>query len=146
MLGYFIVRIKSSVSFNSLVCLGSVVTVIASRSTDALTSVVPSSGQVTVTSTDSPTDLVLICRKRYSISKVVRSLVLVRFVQSTMMRLIASIISAFSPDSIARKRSFSSFTRKGLYLIDLPLDGSLHVYCGTFSLGNAIEIHISNFI
>ena len=92
------------------------------------TLVTPSSGQVIIKSILSPTDLERIFKNRYSISNVGKSSILIPFdkIQLERTSLIAVVISFISPPSIASIKIFSSFTRKGRYLIFFPFDGKVN--------------------
>ena len=75
-------------------------TLIWSKGIDTSTCVSPSSGHVTDTSTDSPTDLVLICKKTNSISNVDNCSTSLISVHALIIFLIAVINSACSPVSL----------------------------------------------
>ena len=90
-------------------------TLIASILMASSTAVTPSSGQVTFTSTVSPTDFDRTFKNRYSISnvgKVVTSMFLVK-IHDERISTIASLTCLESFDSSASINIFSSRTRNG---------------------------------
>src|SRR5210317_450025 len=54
------------------------------------------------------------------------------------MSLIAFLISLSSFDSNACSKTFSSFTRKGLYFTTISADGNVNSYVAVSNIGNAI--------
>ena len=89
------------------------------------TDVFLSSGHTTLTSTSSPTDFPLIFKNKYSISKVgsVSTFTPLVRIHALITFLIAVVISLVFSLSNAKTKSFSSLTKKGLYLIDFPVEG-----------------------
>ena len=102
----------------------------ASNSSGTLTSTVVllSSGHVTFTSIDSPTDFARTFKNKYSISKVASFSTLIPFVKIHFVKtsLTALAICFVSWDSIAIIKTFSSLTKKGLYLILRLEEGSVN--------------------
>ena len=125
-LGYFITIPVSLSNIILLECSLDFSTSISDISIDAVVVVSLSSVHVTVKSITSPTDAARIFKKIYSKSNdgnvSTFNLDVMQFFRSVFT---AVIISFSSPDSIASKSNFSSFTRKGLYLTVLPVEGKI---------------------
>ena len=104
------------------------------------TCVFPSSGHVIKTSAVSPTDLPLIFKNRYSISKVARESTLIPLVriQFPITSFTADAICLGSSLSIAMISIFSSLTRNGLYLIFFFNEGISNSYVGVDTFGKGI--------
>ena len=87
----------------------------------------------------SPTDFALICKNIYSTSNKGNVLIsIVPNVQAWQICFKAVVISSCDFDSNAINNTFSSFTRKGLYLTLTSFDGNVNSYVAVSIIGNAI--------
>ena len=104
------------------------------KSISAFAYVFLSSGHNTFNLATSPTDFALICKKTYSKSNNgLSSGSISPNVQDLTMSFTALNISSGLPDSNAINNIFSSFTKKGLYVIFFCCDGKVNSYLATFA-------------
>ena len=126
--GYLKTIFTVSVIFTILLWSSNILHSILLISTDTSVLVSLSSGQITLTSTFSPTDLLLSFRNIYSASNRGQFFASTfSKVQSVINCVIASITSPSFSDSCAINNIFCSFIKKGLYLISSPVDGRVKV-------------------